>query len=356
MSATARAVDPSMEEILASIRRIITDELPPRAVLSATEVATRVGQSGARPVPVPRETAAGEDGADERVAAADEVEDEGDLAAAAVKATPASVAEGAASPRPAQATSDSPAVPASRTVAAPAAPARSPASAPTAIPPRPVPASFEERLRPSSVAAELARLEREAEAAGQGTGGAAVFSQPVSAAIPSRAEPAAGAEIPARPAAIPVGMARPDSPAAPPMTPASRFGEPPQAAGASAMPAARPAFAEPRPADPARPVLPPRAPLTSATYQPRPPYTATPSASLLSPGATASASAAFAALSRPQPAVPAGSTAGAAGRSLEEVVVEAMRPMLKSWLDENLPELVERLVRAEIERIARADQ
>jgi uncharacterized protein len=30
-----------------------------------------------------------------------------------------------------------------------------------------------------------------------------------------------------------------------------------------------------------------------------------------------------------------------------------MRPMLKDWLDENLPGLVERIVRAEIERVAR---
>ena len=32
---------------------------------------------------------------------------------------------------------------------------------------------------------------------------------------------------------------------------------------------------------------------------------------------------------------------------------EILRPMLKSWLDENLPSLVERLVRAEIQRVAR---
>jgi hypothetical protein len=30
-----------------------------------------------------------------------------------------------------------------------------------------------------------------------------------------------------------------------------------------------------------------------------------------------------------------------------------LRPMLKSWLDDNLPSLVERLVRAEIERVSR---
>jgi hypothetical protein len=40
-------------------------------------------------------------------------------------------------------------------------------------------------------------------------------------------------------------------------------------------------------------------------------------------------------------------------RTLEDLVKEMMRPMLKSWLDENLPALVERLVKAEIERVAR---
>lgn len=33
---------------------------------------------------------------------------------------------------------------------------------------------------------------------------------------------------------------------------------------------------------------------------------------------------------------------------------EMLRPMLKAWLDNNLPAIVERLVRAEIERVARA--
>lgn len=40
-------------------------------------------------------------------------------------------------------------------------------------------------------------------------------------------------------------------------------------------------------------------------------------------------------------------------RSVEEVTRELLRTMLKSWLDENLPQLVERLVREEIERVAR---
>jgi uncharacterized protein len=40
-------------------------------------------------------------------------------------------------------------------------------------------------------------------------------------------------------------------------------------------------------------------------------------------------------------------------RTLEDLVREMLRPMLKSWLDDNLPGLVERMVRAEIERVAR---
>jgi uncharacterized protein len=40
-------------------------------------------------------------------------------------------------------------------------------------------------------------------------------------------------------------------------------------------------------------------------------------------------------------------------RTLEDLVREMLRPMLKTWLDDNLPSLVERLVRAEIERVSR---
>ena len=40
-------------------------------------------------------------------------------------------------------------------------------------------------------------------------------------------------------------------------------------------------------------------------------------------------------------------------RTLEDLVREMLRPLLQTWLDDNLPNLVERLVRAEIERVAR---
>jgi uncharacterized protein len=87
----------------------------------------------------------------------------------------------------------------------------------------------------------------------------------------------------------------------------------------------------------------------AATSEPAPTLDAPPAAieerGLLSAATTAAVDAAFDALAR---------TAQARnGRTLEEVVSELLRPMLKTWLDENLPEMVERLVRAEIERVSR---
>ncbi len=40
------------------------------------------------------------------------------------------------------------------------------------------------------------------------------------------------------------------------------------------------------------------------------------------------------------------------GRPLDEIVRELLRPLLQTWLDENLPGIVERLVQAEIARIS----
>lgn len=52
------------------------------------------------------------------------------------------------------------------------------------------------------------------------------------------------------------------------------------------------------------------------------------------------------------PAVAAAVTApAAAGRTMEDVVLDALRPMLKNWLDANLPALVEAMVAKEIKRI-----
>jgi cell pole-organizing protein PopZ len=40
-------------------------------------------------------------------------------------------------------------------------------------------------------------------------------------------------------------------------------------------------------------------------------------------------------------------------QTLEDLMKEMLRPMLKTWLDDNLPPIVERLVQAEIDRVTR---
>jgi len=66
---------------------------------------------------------------------------------------------------------------------------------------------------------------------------------------------------------------------------------------------------------------------------------------LLSTSTTAAVDSAFASLTH--------TVLSQNARTLDDLVKEMLRPMLKSWLDDNLPGLVERLVRAEIERVSR---
>ncbi|MDQ8028939.1 MAG: DUF2497 domain-containing protein [Brevundimonas sp.] len=82
--------------------------------------------------------------------------------------------------------------------------------------------------------------------------------------------------------------------------------------------------------------------------------------SLVGESAAASAASAFAGLaaSFQKPASPA--PAGGpdlnfiSGNSVEAMVAEMLRPLLKEWLDANLPGIVEAQVRKEVERIARS--
>lgn len=46
-------------------------------------------------------------------------------------------------------------------------------------------------------------------------------------------------------------------------------------------------------------------------------------------------------------------TSDGESRTLEALVSDMLRPMLKDWMDKNLPNLVEQMVREEIERVAR---
>jgi len=71
---------------------------------------------------------------------------------------------------------------------------------------------------------------------------------------------------------------------------------------------------------------------------------------LLDPLAAAAAAAALGQLSRAVSQERSASVSRG-GPTIEDVVREELRPLLKAWLDAHLPATVERLVRAEIERV-----
>jgi len=96
-------------------------------------------------------------------------------------------------------------------------------------------------------------------------------------------------------------------------------------------------FDEPPPPPAAPPPLAPPRPDAGQAEGSEPP--------LLSPAATAVVNSAFGTLAH--------SMLVQNAKTLEDLVKEMLRPLLKAWLDDNLPTLVERLVRAEIERVSR---
>ncbi len=116
------------------------------------------------------------------------------------------------------------------------------------------------------------------------------------------------------------------------------------------------AFSEPEPVpepEPVRAAAPPSfsfTPPPEPAYRPEPvfaPHTAYAPApeQLISPQVGASVSAAFGSL--------ANTIFSRDTRTIEDLTKELLRPMLQQWLDNNLPNLVERLVREEIERVSR---
>jgi len=99
-------------------------------------------------------------------------------------------------------------------------------------------------------------------------------------------------------------------------------------------PAPQPVFSAPKPEAPPASAFRDTAPLANNEH-------------LLSSATDAMVASAFGALSQPML-----DTSGPGG-TLDEMFRNILRPMLKLWLDENLPAIVERLVRAEIERATR---
>jgi cell pole-organizing protein PopZ len=92
---------------------------------------------------------------------------------------------------------------------------------------------------------------------------------------------------------------------------------------------------------------PPAEPVTRSAEEtrPAPAQNAAPERALLSSTTVAAVDSAFNSLAH--------TVLGNNARTLEDLVKEMLQPMLKTWLDDNLPGLVERIVRAEIERVSR---
>ena len=96
----------------------------------------------------------------------------------------------------------------------------------------------------------------------------------------------------------------------------------------------------------------PAAPQAVAAAEPSPGATSAPSAMpvtprqpIISPEAGRQVAAAFGELSE--------AFAARSKKTFDELAEQMLRPMLQEWLDNNLPLLVEKLVREEIERVAR---
>jgi uncharacterized protein len=110
----------------------------------------------------------------------------------------------------------------------------------------------------------------------------------------------------------------------------------------------------PSPADaPSPPAAPVQAVSPGPTHAPEPAVSI--DERLVSDWASTAAGAAFVRLaSAPQESQPERAIApGVADRTLEGVVSDLLRPVLQTWLDEHLPEIVERLVKAEIVRVGK---
>lgn len=161
----------------------------------------------------------------------------------------------------------------------------------------------------------------------------------------------------------PVAVVRPADTTPAPAAPQPAKIEPLQP---SAQAESRPAPVEHKIEKSIQPVVPaPREPVVPAPREPVVPSAAAPAARLPSPGSEAGPSASLEAVAKPIISQAAGRQVAAAfgqlseafalraNKTFDEMAEQMLRPMLQDWLDNNLPVLVERLVREEIERVAR---
>jgi cell pole-organizing protein PopZ len=105
-------------------------------------------------------------------------------------------------------------------------------------------------------------------------------------------------------------------------------------------------------AAPAMPAAAPVPPPPSPAMQETPTMTAQSAEPLISPVAANASTNAFARLAKA--AAPDDKrTVSVAGISVEQLVVDLLTPMLRDWLDQNLPGIVERVVEQEVKKLAR---
>jgi len=194
---------------------------------------------------------------------------------------------------------------------------------------------------------------------------------PPAAAVPSRPVPPPAPRAPPPPAPPPAAannqqdidamladLEAPPKLAAKPVPPKPAAPAPPDVLDLTEAMAAPPPAPEPAPSfrtiDGASDVVftdrapePPAEPAPRMVEETRRPFTpsAAPDQGLISSSTMSAVDSAFNSLAQ--------TVLGNNARTLEDLVKEMLRPMLKGWLDDNLPSLVERIVRAEIERVSR---
>jgi cell pole-organizing protein PopZ len=93
----------------------------------------------------------------------------------------------------------------------------------------------------------------------------------------------------------------------------------------------------------------------ASSPSPVPEQAVAPDEKLVSDAASSAAAAAFARPSAPHEPPPQHELPlGAGGRTLEDIVRDLLKPMVQTWLDEHLAEIVERLVQAEIAGVGKS--
>lgn len=215
------------------------------------------------------------------------------------------------------------------------------------------------------ILASIRRIIADDEPAAEAKPAAPAAKAPAPAAAAAKPAPPAAAAVAAEPAATELGqddidamLASFDSPAVPAM-------EEPAAKDEDVLDLTKPVakateapeveFCEPEPEAEAEPEEDAWAAVEEEEAAPPPPPPARPISTaslarevgetLLAPEAGNAVSSAFSSLAH--------TILSQNARTLDDLVQEMLRPMLKSWLDDNLPTIVERLVRAEIERVSR---